>query len=132
MITLNYQVDLLLIITVGVSHEYRNPYHGDAASDNGYAYQATSRNFLWQTINELEYNDVFGDNEHFVSALIRQSFAKNKSHFHSAYGENVAADGLYYVASFNTNESGFGSFGDYKELRLLSSCKLFLQRQVYC
>ena len=68
----------------------------------------------------MEYNDVFGDNEHFVSALIRQSFAKNKSHFQSSSGENVAAAGLYYVASFNTNETGFGSFGDYKELGYLA------------
>ena len=43
----------------------------------------------------LEYDDVFGDNEHFVSALLRQSFQKNKSNFTSSYGENVAADGLY-------------------------------------
>ena len=51
----------------------------------------------------MEYNDVFGDNEHFVSALVRQSFAKNKSHFQISSGENVAAAGLFYVASFNTN-----------------------------
>ena len=106
--------------TVGSSHEYRNPYHGDGASDNGNAYEAISRNFLWQTINELEYNQVFGDNEHFVSGLLRQSYSNNKSNFISAYGENVAADGLYYVASFNTNESGYSSFGDYKELGYLA------------
>ena len=94
-----YTIDFNL----GVSHEFRDPYHGDARSDNGYAYEAVSRTYLWSTINELEYNDVFGDNEHFVSALIRQSFSKNKSNFLSGSGENVAAEGLYYVASFNTN-----------------------------
>jgi TonB-linked SusC/RagA family outer membrane protein len=111
-----YAVDF----TLGVSHEFRNPYHGDGRTRNGTSYQAVDRSFLWSTVNELEYNDVFGDNEHFVSALLRQSFAKNKSNFQSSFGENVAADGLYYVASFNTNESAYGSFGDYKELGYLA------------
>ncbi len=106
--------------TIGSSHEFRNPYHGDGEGYNGTAYEAISRNFLWQTINELEYNQVFGDNEHFVSGLLRQSYSNNKSNFMSAYGQNVAADGLYYVASFNTNETGYSSFGDYKELGYLA------------
>ena len=106
--------------TIGASHEFRNPYHGDGEGYNGTSYEAISRNFLWQTINELEYNQVFGDNEHFVSGLLRQSYSNQKSNFMSARGENVAADGLYYVASFNTNESGYSSFGDYKELGYLA------------
>jgi TonB-linked SusC/RagA family outer membrane protein len=69
-----YAVDF----TLGVSHEFRNPYHGDGRTRNGTSYQAVDRSFLWSTVNELEYNDVFGDNEHFVSALLRQSFAKKQ------------------------------------------------------
>jgi len=106
--------------TLGVSHEYRNAQHGDGRGDNGNSYQAISRTFLWNTINQLEYNNVFGDNEHFVQALVRQSFLRNKSHFQSSYGENNAVAGLYYVNSFGTNESASGSFGDYMQLGYLA------------
>ena len=115
-ISSRYAIDF----TLGVSHEFRDPNHGDGNSRNGTSYQAVDRAFLWQTVNEIEYNQVFGDNEHFISALLRQSFSKNKSNFQSSFGENVAAEGLYYVASFNTNESAYGDFGDYKELGYLA------------
>ena len=114
------QTKFAIDYTNGASHQFMNPHHGDVTDENGYAYEAIDRTFLWTTINELQYDQIFGENEHYLSVLLRQSFSKNKSNFISASGYNVAADGLYYVASFNTNESGYSSFGDYKELGYLA------------
>ena len=47
---------------------------------------------------------------------ISESFQKNKNNALSAYGENAAALGLYYVNSFPTNQEGGGSFSDWKQL----------------
>ena len=46
-------------------------------------------------------------------------FQKNKNTFNSSSGQNVAADGLYYVNSFGTNQSASGGFSDWKALSYL-------------
>ena len=48
------------------------------------------------------------------------SFQKQKYDFLSSSGENVAAEGLVYVSSFQTNQSASGSFSDWKELGYLA------------
>ena len=101
-------------------HQYRNPIEGDGSFTDGNSYQANSRYFTWSTINRLEYSEVFGDNEHFVSAIIGQSYQKNKSDSLSAYGEAPASEGLYYVASFPTNQEGSAAFSDWSVLSYLA------------
>ena len=101
---------------LGNVHTYQNPVEGDGVGENGYSSQNSSRRFTWSTINSLEYSASFAENTHFVSAVLRQSFQKNKNNFISATGENAAAQGLYYVNSFPTNQTGGGSFSDWKQL----------------
>lgn len=109
-----YAVDF----TLGVSHEFRNPHHGDANGDNGYAYQNTSRSFTWSSNNSLEFDKTI-DDVHFISAVAQMEFQKNKYTYNSSSGENVPADGLYYVNSFGTNEAASGAFSDWKQLSYL-------------
>jgi TonB-linked SusC/RagA family outer membrane protein len=101
---------------LGDSHRYQNPIEGDGVGENGVSDQTSSKRFTWSTINSLEYSNSFGDNDHFVSAILRQSFQRNKNNYIDAYGENAAAQGLYYVSSFTTNQSSSGSFSDWKQL----------------
>ena len=101
---------------LGDSHRYQNPIEGDGVGENGVSDQTSSKRFTWSTINSLEYNKTFGDNDHFLSAILRQSFQRNKNNYIDAYGENAAAQGLYYVSSFTTNQSASGSFSDWKQL----------------
>ncbi len=109
-----YAVDF----TLGVSHEFRDPHHGDANGDNGYAYQNTSRSFTWSSNNSLEFDKTI-DDVHFISAVAQMEFQKNKYTYNSSSGENVPADGLYYVNSFGTNEAASGAFSDWKQLSYL-------------
>ena len=101
------------------SHRFEDKNHGGGVSENGYAYQSNRRNLTWALANALKWSKTFND-VHYVSALARMSFQKNKYDSLSASGENVAADGLYYVGSFNTNETGYGYFSDWKELGYLA------------
>ena len=100
------------------SHRFQNKTHGGGVSENGYAYQSNRRAFTWAFTNQLKWDKTFND-VHYVSALAQMSFQKNKYDSLSASGENVAADGLIYVGSFNTNETGYGGFNDWKELGYL-------------
>ena len=100
------------------SHRFQNKTHGGGVSENGYAYQSNRRAFTWAFTNQLKWDKTFND-VHYVSALAQMSFQKNKYDSLSASGENVAADGLIYVGSFNTNETGYGGFSDWKELGYL-------------
>ena len=112
--TTRYSIDYNMTNT----HQFNNKTHGDGRSDNGYAYQSNRRNFTWAFSNQLKWDKTFND-VHYISALAQMSFQKNKYDSLSASGENVAADGLYYVGSFNTNETGYGFFSDWKELGYL-------------
>ena len=109
-----YAIDFLL----GVSHEFRNPNHGDAASSGGYSYQNTSRNFTWFNTNSLDYVKTFG-NDHNIAATLQTSFGRSKNTSNSSSGENVAAEGLFYVNSFQTNQAAGGGFSDWRELSFL-------------
>tara|TARA_B100001939_G_scaffold133433_1_gene115945 strand:+ start:4 stop:3060 length:3057 start_codon:yes stop_codon:yes gene_type:complete len=101
---------------IGSAHEFQNPIEGDGVGEQGYAEQRTSRRFTWSTINSVEYNTTLGNNEHFISAILQQSFQKNKSDAISGSGEQPAAPGLYYLASFPTNRDVSGSFSDWRQL----------------
>ena len=101
---------------VGSRHEFQNPVEGDGVGEQGYAEQSTSRRFTWSTINSLEYNTVLGDNEHFLSALVQQSYQKNKSNAVSSSGEAPPAAGLFFVGSFPSNRDAGGSFSDWRQL----------------
>ena len=114
-LTSRYSIDYNMTNT----HQFNNKNHGDGRSDNGYAYQSNRRNLTWGFSNQLKWDKTFND-VHYVSALAQMSFQKNKYDSLSASGENVAADGLYYVGSFNTNETGYGFFSDWKELGYLT------------
>ena len=109
-----YAIDFLL----GVSHEFRNPDHGDGASRNGYSYQNTSRNFTWFNTNSLDYVKTFG-NDHNVAATLQTSFGRSKNTNNASSGYGVAAEGLYYVSSFGTDQAASGGFSDWKELSFL-------------
>jgi TonB-linked SusC/RagA family outer membrane protein len=109
-----YAIDFLL----GVSHEFRNGNHGDGASRNGYSYQNTSRNFTWFNTNSLDYVKTFGS-DHNIAATAQMAFGRSKNTSNSSSGYNVAAEGLYYVSSFGTDQSASGGFSDWKELSFL-------------
>jgi len=111
---LRFQTRYAIDYNLGNAHRYQNPTHGGGVTENGYAYQSTSRSFSWNTLNTLSYDKSFGD--HNVSATAQFSFGKSKYDFLSSSGENVAADGLVYVTSFGTNRDGTGSFVDTKRL----------------
>ncbi|MDC0593621.1 SusC/RagA family TonB-linked outer membrane protein, partial [Flavobacteriaceae bacterium] len=101
------------------SHRYQNAVHGGGVSDNGYAYQSNQRVFTWTYANQLKWDKTFND-VHFISALAQMSFQENKSDSLTSSGENVATDGLIYVSSFQTNQSGSGAFSDWKNLGYLA------------
>ena len=101
---------------VAAAHSYENGIEGDGVGENGTSRQSVNRRFTWSTINSVEYNQSFGDNEHFVSAVLQQSFQKNKSTNVAADGENPASEGLYYVSSFTANQVAVGGFSDWKQL----------------
>ena len=109
-----YAIDFLL----GVSHEFRNPDHGDGASRGGYSYQNTSRNFTWFNTNSLDYVKTFG-NDHNIAATLQTSFGRSKNTNNASSGYGVAAEGLYYVSSFGTDQAASGGFSDWKELSFL-------------
>ena len=115
---LKFSTRYAIDFTLGVSHEYRVPHHGDAKGTNGYAYQNTSRSFTWSSTNTLEYNKTI-DDVHNISSLVQMEFQKNKYTYNSSSGQNVAADGLHYVNSFGTNQSASGAFSDWKSLSYL-------------
>jgi TonB-linked SusC/RagA family outer membrane protein len=101
------------------SHRFQNAVHGGGVGENGYAYQSTRRSFTWTFANQLKWDQTFND-VHYVSALAQMSFQKQKYDSLSSSGENAATDNLIYVASFQTNQSAFGSFSDWKELGYLA------------
>ena len=109
-----YAIDFLL----GVSHEFRNPDHGDGASRGGYSFQNTSRNFTWFNTNSLDYVKTFG-NDHNIAATLQTSFGRSKNTYNDSSGYGVAAEGLYYVSSFGTDQAASGGFSDWKELSFL-------------
>lgn len=104
----------------GNVHQYESPEHGGGKSENGTSDMTNTRVFNWTTQNNLEYDVTLGENEHFISALLSQRFQKNKSLSNFSYGENVAAMGLIYPSSFQTNQSAAGSFSDWKNLSYLA------------
>lgn len=101
-------------------HQYESPEHGGGLSENGTSSMSSSRVFNWTTNNNLEYDLVLGENEHFINVLLSQRFQKNKSMSNGSYGENVPAMGLIYPSSFQTNQSASGSFSDWKALSYLA------------
>ena len=110
-----YAIDFVL----SVSHEYRNPDHGDARTINGYSYQNTSRNFTWFNTNTLDYTKTIADN-HNIAATLQMAYGRSKNTYNSSDGEGVPAEGLYYVSSFGTNQSASGGFSDWRELSYLA------------
>ena len=101
---------------IGDTHVFQNAIEGDGVGEQGYARQTSSKRFAWTTINQLNYRNSFDDNKHFVTATLSQSFQRSKNNFVAASGEAPAAEGLYFVNSFTVNQSGNGSFSDYKQL----------------
>ena len=69
-----YAIDFVL----SVSHEYRNPDHGDARTSNGYSYQNTSRNFTWFNTNTLDYTKTIADN-HNIAATLQMAYGRSKN-----------------------------------------------------
>ena len=110
-----YAIDFLL----GVSHEFRNPNHGDGRTRGGYAYQNTSRNFTWFSTQTLDYVKTIA-NDHNIAATVQMAFGRSKNTNNSSSGYNVPAEGLYYVSSFGTDQSASGGFSDWKELSYLA------------
>jgi TonB-linked SusC/RagA family outer membrane protein len=101
-------------------HQYESPEHGGGLSENGTSDMTNTRVFNWTTQNNINYDKTFGDNEHFLSVLLSQRYQKNKSLSNYSYGENVAAMGLIYPSSFQTNQASAGSFSDWTNLSYLA------------
>ena len=116
---LKFKTTFALDFVLNATHDYQNPIEGDGVGEGGLAEQDVTRRFTWSTINRLEYNTVLGDNDHFISVVLGQSFQKNKNHYMYAYGEAPAADQLFYVSSFPANRDAAGSFSDWKVLSYL-------------
>ena len=126
--SLTYQImdGLKVSTTFGIDyinanvHQYESPEHGGGLSENGTSNMTNSRVFNWTTQNNINYDKTFGDNEHFLSVLLSQRYQKNKSLSNYSYGENVAAMGLIYPSSFQTNQEAAGSFSDWTNLSYLA------------
>ena len=126
--SLTYQImdGLKVSTTFGIDyinanvHQYESPEHGGGLSENGTSDMTNSRVFNWTTQNNINYDKTFGDNEHFLSVLVSQRYQKNKSLSNYSYGENVAAMGLIYPSSFQTNQASAGSFSDWTNLSYLA------------
>jgi TonB-linked SusC/RagA family outer membrane protein len=116
---LEFKSTFALDFVLNANHEYQNPIEGDGVGEGGLSEQAVTRRFTWSTINRLEYTKVLGDNDHFISVVLGQSFQKNKNHNIFSYGEAPATDQLFYVSSFPTNRDAGGSFSDWKVLSYL-------------
>ena len=116
---LKFQTRYSLDYNLTNNHQFWNPVEGDGVSDNGNAYQSNGRSFNWRFSNQIKWDKTFND-IHYVSLLGQMSFQKQKYDFLSSSGENVAAEGLVYVSSFQTNQSASGSFSDWKELGYLA------------
>ena len=116
---LKFQTRYSLDYNLTNGHQFYNPVEGDGVSDNGNAYQSNGRSFNWRFSNQIKLDKTFND-IHYVSLLGQMSFQKQKYDFLSSSGENVAAEGLVYVSSFQTNQSASGSFSDWKELGYLA------------
>ena len=116
---LKFQTRYSLDYNLTNGHQFYNPVEGDGVSDNGNAYQSNGRSFNWRFSNQIKWDKTFND-VHYVSLLGQMSFQKQKYDFLSSSGENVAAEGLVYVSSFQTNQSASGSFSDWKELGYLA------------
>jgi TonB-linked SusC/RagA family outer membrane protein len=116
---LKFQTRYSLDYNLTNGHQFYNPVEGDGVSDNGNAYQSNGRSFNWRFSNQIKWDKTFND-IHYVSLLGQMSFQKQKYDFLSSSGENVAAEGLVYVSSFQTNQSASGSFSDWKELGYLA------------
>jgi TonB-linked SusC/RagA family outer membrane protein len=126
--SLTYQImdGLKVSTTFGIDyinanvHQYESPEHGGGLSENGTSDMTNTRVFNWTTQNNINYDKTFGDNEHFLSVLLSQRYQKNKSLSNYSYGENVAAMGLIYPSSFQTNQASAGSFSDWTNLSYLA------------
>jgi TonB-linked SusC/RagA family outer membrane protein len=115
---LKFSTRVALDYVLGASHEYRNQFHGDGAGSGGYSYQSTNRTQTLALTNTLSYDKTFND-VHFISALAQMEWQKNKSTTNSSSGQGVAAEGLYYVGSFGSNQSAYGGLSDWKQLSYL-------------
>jgi len=116
---LKFKSTFALDFVLNANHDYQNAIEGDGVGEGGVSEQAVSRRFTWSTINRLEYSKVLGDNDHFISVVLGQSFQKNKNHSIYAYGEAPATDQLFYVNSFPANRDAGGAFSDWKVLSYL-------------
>lgn len=115
---LKFRTRYAIDYTLGFSHEFRDPHHGDGNSRDGLSQQLSNRSLTFSTNNSLEYDTTI-DEVHFISAVAQMEFQKNKYTYNNSGGWGVPADGLYYVASFGTDRFAGGSFSDWKQLSYL-------------
>jgi hypothetical protein len=72
-VSTRYAIDF----TLGVSHEFRDPNHGDGRTRGGYAYQNTSRNFTWFSTQTLDYVKTIA-NDHNIAATLQMAYGRSK------------------------------------------------------
>lgn len=82
--------------TIASYHEYRNRYHGDSDGAVGGSVQnSVNRNFNYVTQNSLAYNFKVAQHSFDVQGLVE--YQKNRRNFLTGFGQNLPADGLYYL-----------------------------------
>lgn len=104
--------------TIASYHEYRNRYHGDSDGAVGGSVQnSVNRNFNYVTQNSLVYNFKVAQHSFDVQGLVE--YQKNRRNFLTGFGQNLPADGLYYLDTAPGSQAVGGFFDDWSSISYL-------------
>lgn len=104
--------------TIASYHEYRNRYHGDSDGAVGGSVQnSVNRNFNYVTQNSLAYNFKVAQHSFDVQGLVE--YQKNRRNFLTGFGQNLPADGLYYLDTAPGSQAVGGFFDDWSSISYL-------------
>jgi TonB-dependent starch-binding outer membrane protein SusC len=97
---------------------YENRVEGDSAPVNGSSETSDDKNYNYVYQGSLNYGFKVGEDHNFdVTALFE--YQKNQRYYMYAYGENIPADGLTYIASASDNFDASSFFQDWYNVSYL-------------
>lgn len=91
---------------------YRNPFYGDAVDESGAVDEYSNRNFNYVWQNQLSYF-VTPDADNTIGASLIQELQHNYYTSLNAYGEGMAAAGLYNLATTASPQGAWGATSDW-------------------
>lgn len=93
---------------------YNNPFHGDGKAANGRGYAYTTRYFLYDFTNQLDYRANLTRNKNLtLNATVGYESISSKGYFVSAQSQNFPTSSLTYAAIASTPTIGNNSASDY-------------------